>query len=165
MTIADLDWIALTWQKDIMYGRAEVQTMNRRVTEERNKASEFAITSFARSLLSTSDVLTTALSLVKQPMDESNTALKELYSGVEMTQKQMLNTFSHHGVKQFEKTIGEKFDPNMHEAVFQVPKEHVGQKPGGGAYEAGEVFEVQKEGWMIGNRVLRPAQVGVTQME
>jgi molecular chaperone GrpE len=155
----------LTSQKDIMYGRAEVQTMNRRVTEERNKASEFAITSFARSLLATSDVLTTALSLVKQPIDSSNTALKELHSGVEMTQKQMLNTFNHHGVKRFENTIGEKFDPNMHEAVFQVPKEHVGKKPDGSDYEAGEVFEVQKEGWMIGNRVLRPAQVGVTQME
>jgi molecular chaperone GrpE len=109
--------------------------------------------------------MTTALSLVKQPIDSSNTALKELYSGMEMTQKQLLNTFSHHGVKQFEQTVGEKFDPNMHEAIFQVPKEHVGKKPDGGDYEAGEVFEVQKEGWMIGNRVLRPAQVGVTQME
>lgn len=139
--------------------------MNRRVIDERNKASEFAITKFAQSLLSTSDVLTTALSLVKQPIDESNTALKQLYSGVDMTQKQLINTFSHHGVKPFENTIGEKFDPNLHEAVFQVPKEHVGMRKDGKAYEAGEVFEVQKEGWMIGNRVLRPAQVGVTQME
>lgn len=139
--------------------------MNRRVIDERNKASEFAISKFAQALLSTSDVLTTALSHVKQPIDESNTELKSLFSGVDMTQKQLINTFGHHGVKKFEKTVGEKFDPNLHEATFQVPKEHVGMRADGKAYEAGEVFEVQKEGWMIGNRVLRPAQVGVTQME
>ena len=149
----------------MQYARAEIQTISRRVTEERQKAAEFGITSFARALLSTSDVLTTALSSVPQPIDPNNKALKQLYDGVELTQRALKNTFAQNNVTPFEKTVGEKFDPNLHEAVFQIPKEVAPKREGGKEWGAGEVFEVQKEGWMIGSRVLRPAQVGVTQME
>jgi molecular chaperone GrpE len=76
----------------------------------------------------------------------------------------LLKTFEQHGVKPFD-SLGEKFDPNMHEATFQIPKEAAPKKADGGEWGSGEVFEVAKGGWMIGNRVLRPAQVGVTQME
>lgn len=91
--------------------------------------------------------------------------LKDLHQGVELTHKALLGTFGQHNVKRYEKTLGEKFDPNLHEAVFQVPKEVAPKKHDGGEWSAGEVFEVQKEGWKIGDRVLRPAQVGVTQIE
>ena len=84
---------------------------------------------------------------------------------MELTHKALLGTFAQHNVKRYEKTLGEAFDPNLHEAVFQVPKEVAPKKADGGAWGGGEVFEVQKEGWMIGSRVLRPAQVGVTQIE
>ena len=77
----------------------------------------------------------------------------------------MFKTFAEAGVKKIEVAQGTAFDPNLHEATFQIPKEVAGPKQGGGEWAPGQVVEISKEGWMIGNRVLRPAQVGVTQME
>ncbi len=121
--------------------------------------------SFARSLLSTNDVLSTALLHVPKPIEPTNTALRELHNGVELTQRALLKTFEQNGVVKMEVGRGAVFDPNLHEATFQVPKEVAGDKGGGGSWGPGQVVEVGKEGWMIGNRVLRPAQVGVTQVE
>lgn len=149
----------------MQYARADIQTMSRRSQEEKLKAADFAITKFAQSLLSTSDVLVTALNHVPKPLDPSNSALQQLYSGVELTHKALLKTFSQHGVKQFEKTKGEQFDPNLHEATFQVPKEVAPAREDGQRPASGEIIEVGKDGWMIKDRVLRPAQVGVVQIE
>jgi molecular chaperone GrpE len=135
------------------------------VIDERAKASEFAITSFARSLLSTDDVLHTALSHVPKPVDPSNKALADLVQGVELTHKALLKTFEQNGVKKMELNKGDAFDPNLHEATFQIPREVAGQRADGKEWRPGEIVEVGKEGWLIGNRVLRPAQVGVTQIE
>lgn len=151
-------------QKDRRYKQAEIQTLSRRVEEERRKASEFAISKFALSLLSTSDVLSTALSHVPKPV-EPGTPLASLVNGVEMTQKALWKTFEQNGVVRMQVTRGGAFDPNEHEATFQIPKEVAGLKGDGQEWGPGEVVEVGKEGWMIGNRVLRPAQVGVTQIE
>jgi len=82
-----------------------------------------------------------------------------------MTQKAMLKTFQEAGVVKMEIARGSAFDPNLHEATFQIPKEIAPPKEGGAEWGPGEVVEVAKEGWMIGSRVLRPAQVGVTQIE
>ncbi|RXK37183.1 hypothetical protein M231_05552 [Tremella mesenterica] len=183
--IASLESRIKELEKDLLYTRAEVQTATRRGIEERQKASEFAISSFARSLLSTADDLSLALSSVPAPTStEENKSLYQLYKGVQLTHKALCATLARNGVKPFEKILGEKFDPNLHEAVFQIPKESVPiskvREDGGlsdsegkvdeikeekSEWGPGEVFDVQKEGWMIGNRVLRPAQVGVTQME
>lgn len=151
-------------QKDVLYGKAEAQTLTRRIGEEKAKASEFAITSFARSLLDTTDVLNVALKHVPKPV-EPNTPLASLVSGVELTQKAMLKTFAEAGVVKMAVERGSTFDPNLHEATFQIPKEIAGPKGDGSEWQAGEVVEVGKEGWLIRNRVLRPAQVGVTQIE
>jgi len=121
--------------------------------------------SFARSLLSTNDVLSTALLHVPKPIEPTNTALRDLHNGVELTQRALHKTFEQNGVVKMEVGRGAVFDPNLHEATFQVPKEVAGDKGGGGSWGPGQVVEVGKEGWMIGNRVLRPAQVGVTQVE
>ena len=91
--------------------------------------------------------------------------LRDFFGGVELTQKALWKTFEQHGVVKMEVGKGDAFDPNVHEATFQIPKEVAGEKEGGGGYGAGEVVEIGKSGWMIGTRVLRPAQVGVTQME
>lgn len=157
---------ALTYpsQKDRKYKQAEIQTLSRRIEEERRKASDFAISKFALSLLSTSDVLSTALGHVPKPV-EPGTPLASLVSGVEMTQKAMWKTFEQNGVVKMDIGRGTEFDPNAHDAAFQVPKEHAGEKGDGKQWGPGEVVEVRQEGWMIGNRVLRPAQVGVTQIE
>jgi molecular chaperone GrpE len=84
---------------------------------------------------------------------------------VELTKKAMLKTFEQNGVKKMEVDQGSAFDPNLHEATFQLPLEVAPPKKAGGEWGKGEVVEVGKEGWLIGNRVLRPAQVGVTQLE
>lgn len=157
-------------QKDILYGKAEIQTLNRRVIDERQKASEFAITSFARSLIGTTDILTAALRHVPQPIPSDSTAaaaLSDLFNGVELTQKAMLKTFEEHGVRKMDVGRGTVFDPNLHEATFQIPKEVAGPKGaklGEWSEKGGEVVEVQKEGWVIKDRVLRAAQVGITQL-
>ena len=151
-------------QKDMKYLQAEIQTLSRRVSEERAKASEFAISSFARDLISTSDILTQALKHVPKPIEQGS-SLESLFNGVEMTQKAMYKVFSEHGVKPMELAKGSQFDPNLHEATFQIPPSVAGPKEGGGEWGPGEVVEIGKEGWMIGSRVLRPAQVGVTQIE
>ncbi|KAK4686872.1 molecular chaperone GrpE, partial [Tremellales sp. Uapishka_1] len=149
----------------MQYARADYQTLSRRSAEEKSKASEFAITKFAASLLSTADVLTTALKHVKTPIDPTNKSLLDLYSGVELTHKALLKTFEQHGVKPFENTAGEPFNPNFHEATFQIPKEVAPKKADGSFHAPGDVVEVAKDGWMIKDRVLRPAQVGVVQIE
>jgi molecular chaperone GrpE len=152
------------FQKDGKYKQAEIQTLSRRIEEERRKAADFAISKFALSLLSTSDVLSTALSHVPKPV-EPGTPLASLVNGVEMTQKALWKTFEQNRVVKMDVARGGTFDPNTHEATFQIPKEIAGEKGNGEAWGAGEVVEVSKEGWTIAGRVLRPAQVGVTQVE
>ena len=150
-------------QKDILYHRAETQTMARRVEDERRKASEFAISKFAQSLLDTTDTFDVAIKHVPKPV-EPGTPLAALVQGVELTQKALLKTFEQNGVRRMEIGQGDAFDPNLHEATFQVPKE-VAPPKNKGEWGSGEVVEVLKQGWNIGPRVLRPAQVGVTQIE
>ncbi|KAL7418904.1 GrpE, mitochondrial [Cryptotrichosporon argae] len=149
--------------KELQYARADYQTLSRRSAEEKARASDFAISSFARSLLSTVDVLSAALSHVPQPVAPA-TPLAELFSGVELTQKALLKTLEQHGVTRF-RPDGEPFDPNLHEASFQIPAEVAPKRADGKQREKGEIVEVGKEGWMIKGRVLRPAQVGVVMME
>jgi len=153
-----------TAQKEIQYMRADYQTLSRRSAEEKAKAGDFAIASFARALLSTSDVLGTALKHVPQPI-EKGTPLHDLFGGVELTRKALMKTFEHHGIKPMEELVGSQFDPNLHEATFQVPAPVAPRRADGGERVAGEIIEVAKEGWMIKTRVLRPAQVGVVQIE
>ncbi|ORX34695.1 GrpE-domain-containing protein [Kockovaella imperatae] len=151
-------------KSDSLYRQAEIQTLTRRIGEEKAKASEFAITSFARGLLSTTDILTTALNHVPKPI-EPGTPLADLFNGVTMTQKAMYKTFEEHGMKKMAVERGTVFDPNLHEATFHIPPTVAGERGDGKTWGKGEVVEVTKEGWTIGSRVLRPAQVGITQLE
>ncbi|ODO01959.1 molecular chaperone GrpE [Cryptococcus wingfieldii CBS 7118] len=152
-------------KRDMQYLRADLQTANRRTAEEKAKASEFAITSFARALLDTADVLTTALKHVPQDQLSVNKDLASLHQGVQLTHKALLQTFEQHGVKQLGELRGEQFDPNQHEALFTVPQAVAPKKANGDSHGPNEIFDVSKEGWTIGQRVLRPAQVGVVAPE
>ena len=140
--------------------------MARRVDEERRKATEFAISKFAQSLLDTTDTFSIALKHVPRPVEPS-TPLASLVQGVELTQKALLKTFEQNQVVRMAIEQGDAFDPNLHEATFQIPAEVAPPKKDSskGGWEKGQVVEVLKGGWMIGSRVLRPAQVGVTQIE
>ncbi|KAG0231577.1 Mitochondrial matrix cochaperone [Mortierella sp. GBA43] len=135
---------------------ADMENLRQRTAKEVTNTKDYAIQKFAKDLLDTADILTLAIKNI--PADEisessSNTHLKSLHTGVSMTRDELLKTFKRYGVEPYD-PINEKFDPNLHQANFQVPM------PG---KEPGTVFDVQKIGYMIKGRVLRPAQVGVVQ--
>ncbi|KAL7414357.1 GrpE-domain-containing protein [Mrakia frigida] len=135
----------------LQYSAADFQNLQRRSALELTKSHEFAIQRFAGDLLSTIDILSLALKHVPNPVPSSNPELKTLFDGVTMTQTELLKTLKKHGVVQFDPT-GEKFDPNLHEALYQAPI------PG---KEPGTVSECTQLGYMLRDRTLRAAQVGV----
>ncbi|KAF8933836.1 co-chaperone GrpE [Dissophora ornata] len=135
---------------------ADMENLRQRTAKEVANTKDYAIQKFAKDLLDTADILEMAIKNV--PAEElsensSNIHLKSLHTGVSMTRDELLKTLKRYGVESFD-PMNEKFDPNLHQANFQVPM------PG---KEPGTVFDVQKIGFMIKGRVLRPAQVGVVQ--
>ncbi|MEQ8657319.1 MAG: nucleotide exchange factor GrpE [Hyphomicrobiales bacterium] len=132
---------------------AEMENLRRRTAREVMDAKKFAVSSFARDLLSVSDNMTRALTVVT---DEEKAAAgevwKNLLEGVEMTERELLSVLDRNGVKKINPE-GERFDPNQHQAMFEVPDP---------SQPSGMVVQVVAPGFMIGERVLRPAMVGVT---
>lgn len=144
--------------------RADYQTLSRRSAEERSKASDFAIAKFAKEIVGHTDVLQTALKHVPTPIEAGST-IEALFNGVDLTRKSLLQTLRLNGIKPMDELAGTPFDPNLHEATFQVPAAVAPKRKDGSSPEAGEIIDVQKPGWMIKERVLVPAQVGVVQIE
>ncbi|MBA0792249.1 hypothetical protein Gohar_016765 [Gossypium harknessii] len=141
---------------------AEMENVMARTRREADNSKKFAVQNFAKDLLDVADNLGRASAHVKgsfSKIDESNDTagavplLKTLLEGVEMTEKQLGEVFRKYGVEKFDPT-NEPFDPNMHNAVFQVPDN---SKP------PGTVAHVLKAGYMLYDRVIRPAEVSVTQ--
>ncbi|KAK0554733.1 GrpE, mitochondrial [Tilletia horrida] len=149
----------------LLYARADLQNMVRRGAEDKANASDYAITKLARDLVSSLDILQIALRSVPDSLrkasggdssgdsEDPRRVLSDLYSGLELTERSLLDMLKSHGVSEFDPT-GEKFDPALHEALYQAPVP--GKTPG-------TVLECQKRGYKIKNRVLRAAQVGVVQ--
>jgi len=132
---------------------AEMENLRRRTEREVADARAYGIASFARDMLTVSDNLGRALeNLPKVEGAEANGAVKALIAGVELTMRDFQAALGRHGVKKLDPK-GEKFDPNFHQAVYEVPDESV---------PAGMVSQVVQSGWTIGERVLRPAMVGVS---
>lgn len=132
---------------------AEMENLRRRSAKEKADANKFAITGFARDMISVGDNLNRALQAL--PADVRQNAaeeIKNLFTGVEMTNQEMLNVFDRHGIKQVN-PLDEKFNPNFHQAMFEVPNAEIAN---------GTVVEVVQVGYAIGDRVLRPALVGVS---
>jgi len=131
---------------------AEMENLRRRTEREVKEAAQYAVTSFARDMLTVGDNLQRALAAVTAEQRESaGEGLEALINGVEMTAREMQNVLERHGMKKIE-PAGEKFDPNFHQAMFEVADDSV---PGG------TVREVIQAGYTIHGRVLRPALVGV----
>ncbi|KAI3456880.1 hypothetical protein Pfo_013543 [Paulownia fortunei] len=140
---------------------AEMENVKERTSRESENAKKFAIQNFAKSLLDVADNLGRASSAAKEsfskleaPKDAAGAVqqLKTLLEGVEMTEKQLSEVFKKFGLEKYD-PINEEFDPNRHNAVFQVPD---ASKP------ADHVAVVLKAGYMLHDRVIRPAEVGVT---
>lgn len=131
---------------------AEMENLRRRTARDVHDARSYAIANFAREMLSVSDNLRRALEAVPEEAKASADAgFKSLIEGVEITERAMLAALERHGVKKLFPE-GEKFDPNFHQAMFEVPNADV---------PANTVVQVVQPGYSIGDRVLRPAMVGV----
>ena len=133
----------------LMRALAETENVRRRAEREVKDARTYAIAGFARDMLNVADNIHRALDAARQ--GEQSPAAKALIEGVELTERDLVATLGRHGVKLLEPE-GQKFDPNFHQAMFEVPTDEV---PGG------TVVQVVQAGYAIGDRVLRPAMVGV----
>ncbi|KAL4580046.1 hypothetical protein LXL04_016221 [Taraxacum kok-saghyz] len=140
---------------------ADMENVMARTKREAENSKKFAIQNFAKSLLDVADNLDRASSVVKESFSKIDTSgdtagavplLKTLLEGVEMTEKQLAEVFKKFGVEKYDPT-NEEFDPNRHNAVFQVPDP---------SKSPDTVAVVLKAGYMLHDRIIRPAEVGVT---
>ena len=129
---------------------AEAENTKRRAEREANDARAFGIQRFATSLLGVADVLSRALSSV--PADITDAAFKNFVNGIDMTEKELSGAFEKNGVKKIAPLKGDRFDPNLHQAVMEQPSTEV---------EGGQVIMVMQAGYELFGRVIRPAMVAV----
>ena len=131
---------------------ADIENMRRRTEREVADARSYAVTNFARDMLTVADNVRRALeSLPAGAREAADGALTALIDGIELTERDLLKTLERHGVKRLD-PLGQKFDPNFHQAMFEVPNPDVAN---------GTVVQVVQSGYAIAGRVLRPALVGV----
>jgi molecular chaperone GrpE len=131
---------------------AEMENLRRRTAREVSDARTYGISGFARDVLDIADNLQRALDAVPaEARAAADPGLKALIEGVELTERSLHNALEKNGVKRFD-PAGEKFDPNVHQAMYEVPDPSI---------PVGTIAQVIQAGYMIGERVLRPALVGV----
>ena len=131
---------------------AEMENLRRRTSKEVQDTRSYAVANFARDMLGVGDNLQRAIQAVPaEKRTEGSDDFKALIEGVEMTEREMLRGLENNGVKKFNPE-GEKFDPNFHQAMFEIPNPELPNN---------SVAQVVQEGYIIGDRVLRPAMVGV----
>jgi molecular chaperone GrpE len=132
---------------------AEMENLRRRTSKEVADARTYGVSAFARDVLEIADNLQRALDAVPaEARANAEAGLKALIEGVELTERSLINALEKNGVKKFDPS-GQKFDPNFQQAMYEVPDPSV---------PAGTVVQVVQAGFMIGDRVLRPALVGVS---
>jgi molecular chaperone GrpE len=131
---------------------ADIENMRRRTEREVADARSYAITRFAGDMLGVADNMARALAAISPEAREgADPTLKAVVEGAELTEREMLRALEKHGVRKIDPK-GEKFDPNFHQAMFEIPDSTLAN---------GTVAQVVQVGYSIGDRVLRPAMVGV----
>lgn len=130
---------------------AEMENLRRRTEKEISDAKAYGVTKLAGDMIAFADNLRRAIESVPGDAREADGNLKTLVEGLELTERDFLSRLARHGVKKLEPQ-GQKFDPNMHEALFEIPDPSV---------PSGTVMQVVEAGYSIGERCLRPAKVGV----
>lgn len=132
---------------------AEMENLRKRTEREVADLRLYGVSSFARDMLNVADNMRRALDAVPPELRASaEPGVKALIEGVDLTERELLKALEKNGIRQFSPQ-GEKFDPNLHQAMFEVPDPTV---------PAGSVVQVVQPGYMIGERMLRPALVGVS---
>ena len=136
---------------------AETENTRRRAERDKQDAARYAAAGFGRDMVQVSDNLRRAIAALKpEDREASPETVKSLIDGVEVTERQLLAAFERHGIKEITPKPGDKFDAHLHEAMFEVPNS--GQP-------AGTVVHVIEAGYMIGDRLLRAARVGVAKAD
>jgi molecular chaperone GrpE len=138
-------------KQDVLYARAETQNVRRRLEKDITDARAYAATGFARDILSVADNLSRALDSVPADMREDE-KLKGLVAGIEATAREIDKVFAIHGISRIA-AKGLPLDPNQHQAMLEVPSDEV---------EPGTVVQELQAGYMIKDRLLRPAMVAVS---
>ncbi|WP_425051009.1 nucleotide exchange factor GrpE [Psychromarinibacter sp. S121] len=133
-----------------MRALADAENMRKRADRDRREAENYGGSKLARDMLPVYDNLARALEAADEEVREGKKALIE---GIELTMRELLNVFKKHGIEIVEPQVGDKFDPQHHQAMFEAPV------PG---TKQGEIIQVSQVGFMIHDRLLRPAQVGVS---
>jgi molecular chaperone GrpE len=137
-------------QQDVLYARAEVQNVRRRLEKDIQDARAYAATGFARDVLSVWDNLSRAIDAIPADLHD-DPRLKALVTGIEATQREVEKVFAQHGISRIA-AMGLPLDPNQHQAMLEIPSAEA---------EPGTVVQEKQSGWMIKDRLLRPAMVGV----
>lgn len=133
-----------------MRALAEAENARKRSERDRREAEQYGGSKLARDLLPVFDNMKRAVQAVPDEMRQTSKAMVE---GVELTMRELISVFNKHGIQQISPEVGEKFDPQLHEAMFEAPV------PG---TKAGDIIQVEADGFMLHDRLLRPARVGVS---
>ena len=135
-----------------MRALADAENARKRSDKDRREAENYGGSKLARDMLPVYDNMKRALEAVT---DEQRAISGPLLEGIELTMRELLNVFKKHGMEVIAPEVGDKFDPQLHQAMFEAPVPDT---------KAGEIIQVAAEGFMLHDRLLRPAQVGVSSM-
>lgn len=149
--LAELEAEAADLKDKLLRAMAETENVRRRAQREREEASKYAITNFAREMVGVADNLRRALDHVPAETRAQDEVVESLAAGVEMTERAMLSAFERFGIRPVE-ALGKPFDHNLHEAMFEVPDP---------SQPSGTVVQELEKGYVLEDRLLRPARVGV----
>jgi molecular chaperone GrpE len=141
-------------RQHVLYAQAETQNVRRRLEQEKISAAAYAATGFARDMLSVKDNLERALAAVPEDV-RSDERLKGLITGIEATGRELENVFQRNGITRIE-AMGQRLDPNRHQAMVEIPNPEA---------EPGTIVQEMQSGYMIKDRLLRPALVAVAKAE
>ena len=142
---------AAALKDQLLRALAEMENVRRRAQRDRDDAAKYGVSALAHDLLAVADNLRRALEALPAEALAADEYLRNLAAGVELTERQFHAALERHGVRKFE-PLGEKFDSHLHQAVFEVPD---ADRP------AGTVVRLLQAGYMLNDRLLRPAMVGV----
>lgn len=137
-------------KQDVLYAKAETQNVRRRLEKDIQDARTYAATGFARDILSVADNLARALDAIPAEVREDE-KLNGIVAGIEATKRELDKVFSQHGITRIA-SVGLPLDPNQHQAMLEIPT---------GEAEPGTIVQEMQAGYMIKERLLRPAMVGV----
>ena len=138
-------------KQETLYAKAETQNVRRRMEKDVADARAYAATGFARDILSVYDNLVRAIEAIPADLHD-DPRMKALVTGIEATQREVEKVFAQHGITRVA-AMGLPLDPNQHQAMLEVPSDQ---------HEAGTVVQEMQSGWMIKDRLLRPAMVAVS---